>query len=202
MNTEPFEIIAGPITAYIGDPGTAFPAIDAAPGAGWTLIGTSGAENYDEQGVKAVHSQEVNVVKTLGLTGGKKAFRTGEGLAISFTLLDLTLEQHALALNGNAVTTTAAGVGSAGSKSLPFYRGLGVKMHTLLLRGEYSPYGDGMNLQYQVPYCFMNGSPETVFKKGDPVGLAFEIMALVDPNAADEASRFGHLIAQHQLPLE
>ncbi|WP_339745561.1 hypothetical protein [uncultured Maricaulis sp.] len=201
MNTEPFEIIAGPISAYIADPGTAFPAIDAAPGAGWTLIGASGAENYDEQGVKAAHSQDLKTITTLGSTGAKKVWRDKEGLAVSFTLLDLQLEQFALAVNGNAVATTAAGSGTAGIKSLPLYRGQAVKLHALLLRGAFSPYGEGMNLQYQVPYCYLNSSPDVVFKKSDPVGLAFEYMALVDPNAADEASRFGHLIAQHQAAL-
>lgn len=201
MNTEPFEIIAGPISAYIAATGTAFPAIDAAPGAGWTLIGTSGDEDYDEQGVKVAHSQTVSAWRGLGSTGPRKAFRTEEGQTIEFTLFDMTLENYALAFNGNEVATTAAGAGTAGFKALPLYRGHSVETVALLLRGKFSPYGDGMNLQYQVPVCFLNSSPEPVFKKGDPAGLTFQYMALVDPNAATEGARFGQLIAQHQAPV-
>ncbi|OLF81278.1 hypothetical protein AWH62_00970 [Maricaulis sp. W15] len=202
MNTAPFEIIAGPIEAYIAPVGTAFPAIDAAPAGPWALIGATGSENYDEQGVKIAHSQDVKAFKSLGLTGAKKAFRENEGLTVGFTLFDLQLEQYSLALAGTTVATTAAGVGTAGSKALPFYRGHDVALHALLLRGAYSPYGDAMNLQYQMPVCYLNSSPEPVFKKGDPAGLAFEYMALVDPSAATAAARFGQLVIQHQAPLE
>lgn len=197
----PFEIIAAPFTAYFGPLGEAFPLIDAAPAGNWVKIGTSGAENYDEEGVSVGHDQEIKEVRSLGSTGAIKAFRDSEGLAIGFTVWDVTLESYALGLNSNTVTTTAAGSGTAGFKEMPFYRGQSVATMALLVRGDVSPYGDAMKMQYEVPYCYLSSSPEVVYRKSDPAGLAFEFRALVDPNAASDAAKFGRLLAQHQAAL-
>lgn len=195
---EPYEIIAAPFTAHWAATGTAFPAIDAAPGASWTKIGSSGDQDYAEDGVTVAHSQTVETFRGLGGTGPRKAFRTQEMLSLRFTLHDLLLEQYNVALNSNAVTTTAAGAGTAGFKSVQLYRGVTVQTIALLLRADVSPEGDGWKMQYQVPVCFQNGSPEPVWAKGAPAGLALEFMALEDPNAASPGDRFGKLIVQHQ----
>ncbi len=44
----------------------------------------------------------------------------------------------------------------------------------LLIRGDASPYGDAYGSQYEIPACFQSGSPEPVFTKGEPAGLALE----------------------------
>lgn len=197
----PFEIIAAPFTAYYAPLATAFPLIDAAPGAGWVKIGTSGDESMDEEGVTVQHSQEINKIRSLGSTVPIKAFRTAEDLIIAFTLWDVSQEFYRLGLNSNEVTTVAAGVGAAGTKTVQFYQGEQVATMALLLRAEVSPYGDGMNMQYEVPYCYMSGNPEPQYRKGEPAGYALEFTALRDPNAATKALSFGRLVAQHALPL-
>jgi len=197
----PFELIAAPFTVWLAPVGTAFPLIDAAPGASWAKIGTSGDENYSEDGVTAAHSQTVETPGFLGTTGPRKAFRTAEGLMIRFTVFDMTLEQYANGLNGNAVTTTAAGSGTAGFKKLGLRQGLDVARHALLVRGNASAYGAGWNSQYELPVCFQSGSPEPVHRKGQPAGLALEFTALEDPSAATAAERFGRLVVQHQTAL-
>ncbi|ADZ70122.1 hypothetical protein [Polymorphum gilvum] len=198
---EPFEIIAAPFTAWYAPLGEDFPEINAAVAGNWVKIGANGDESMNEDGVTIQHSQEVNKIRPLGSTVPIKAFRTAEDLLISFTLWDVTEEAYRLAVNSNAVTTVAAGSGTPGKKTLQFYQGEQVATMALLLRAEVSPYGDGMNMQYEVPYCFMSGNPEPVFAKGEPAGLAFEFTALRDPDAGSKAASFGRLVTQHQLPL-
>lgn len=198
---QPYEIIAAPFTLWWAPTGTAFPLIGAAPAVEWIKVGTSGDRSESEEGVTVAHGQEINQVRTAGSTGPVKAFRTEESLVVSLTLLDITLEQYRLSLNGNAVATTAAGVGTAGFKALKLYKGVDVAAMALLVRGEVSGYGDGWRSQYEIPVCFQSGSPEPVFTKGEPAGLALEFTALEDPAAATPDARFGRLVMQHAAAL-
>ncbi|MEZ5790506.1 MAG: hypothetical protein R3D34_06855 [Nitratireductor sp.] len=198
---EPYEIIAAPFTVWLAPVGEAFPAIDATPGGNWEKLGTSGDQDYNEEGITVSHSQTIEKFRGLGSTGPRKGFRTAEELMLRLTLHDISLEQYSQAINGNAVATTAAGSGTAGFKAMQLYMGLTVTRFALLARGNASAYGAGFNSQYQVPVCFQSGSPEPVFNKGAPAGLALEFTALEDPDAASAAARFGKLIMQHQAPL-
>lgn len=199
-NSLPYEIIAAPYDVYYAPVGTTFPLIDAVPAAAWLKVGTSLSLNYLDDGVKVSHSQKMNPFRALGDAGSRKVFRTEEDLMIALTLADLTLEQYQHALNGNAVTTTAASSGIAGFKKIGMSRGFSVATVALLVRGP-SPYGDLMNLQFEVPRAAQTGNPQVVMKKDAPAGLALEWTALVDPNAASVAERFGRIVAQHQLAL-
>lgn len=199
---EPYEIVAGPLQLWLAPVGTAFPDVDEDPDSeDWTLIGTSGDENYSEDGVTVTHSQTIEQARPAGSTGPRKAWRTGEDLTIALVLWDITPEQYAAALNGNEVTTTAAGSGTAGTKKIGLSRGHEVTCYALLARGT-SPEGDGFAAQYEVPRCYDAGNAAPVFRKGTPAALALEFTALEDPNAASDDERFGRLVAQHQAPLE
>jgi hypothetical protein len=139
-------------------------------------------------------------VRSAGSTGQRKAFRTEEDLTFALTLMDISLEQYALAINGNDVATTAAGVGTAGFKALKLYRGVQVETMALLVRGVASAYGDGWNAQYEIPVCYQSGDAEPVFTKGEPAGVALEFTALED-NAATPDMRFGRIVMQHAAAL-
>ena len=198
QNTQPFEIIAAPYKVYFAPTGTAFPAIDLAiPASPWKLVGTSGDLNYTDEGVTVAHNQALEKFRALGDSGSRKIFRTEEDLMIRLMLADITLEQYSHALNSNAVTTVAAGAGTAGYKVIGLSRGFAVATVALMVRGP-SPYGDNFTLQYEVPLAAQSGNPETVFVKSTPVALALEWTALVDPNAVSQFERFGRLRAQHQ----
>ncbi len=200
-NSLPYEIIAAPFEVYWAVVGTTFPLIDATPSASWTKVGSSGSLNYmDSEGVKVSHSQKMTLFRALGDAGSRKTFRTEEDLLIALTLADVTLEQYQHALNRNAITTSAASSGVAGFKKIGMSRGFSVDTVALLVRGP-SPYGDQMNLQFEVPRAAQTGNPQVVMKKDTPIGLALEWTALVDPNAASVAERFGRIVAQHQLAL-
>lgn len=201
-NTTPFEVIAYPFTLYIAAVGTAFPNVDAVPGVAWTKVGSSGSLNYDDgAGVTVEHGQSLNPWRALGDSGSRKMFRTEEDLKIRLRLVDITLEQYKLALNSNAVSTVAAGSGTPGYRKVGLSRGFTVATMALLIRGGVSPYGDGWNMQYEVPIAAQVGNPTVVYKKGDPAGLDLEWQALVDPNAANELERFGRLVTQNATAL-
>lgn len=196
--SEPYQIIAGPLEVYWAPTGESFPSLDTTPpGGNWTLLGADGSRDYGDEGVTIRHMQEISTFRGLGGTGPRKAFRTSEGLEVSFALHDMTLESMALALNGNTVTDTAPGASTVGYRDIDAYRGITVQNVALLLRGTVSPYGASMLAQYQIPVCFLSSSPEPVFVKGDPAGLAMTFTALEDPDASAVSERFGTLLFQH-----
>lgn len=196
----PYEIIGSPFTLYLAPIGTAFPLINAAPAVAWNKIGTNGTRNQSEEGVKVSHAQTLTYARPAGATGPVKAFLDSEDFKVMMTMWDMTLEQYALALNGNTVTTTAAGVGTAGFKKLGLSRKILIKEYALLVRGP-SAYDELMNAQFEVPRVVHSASPEVQFRKGVPAGIAMEFTALEDLAAVDEELRFGRLNMQHQAPL-
>src|SRR5688572_18762884 len=97
-------VIGGPEVVYRAPVGTAFPALGAAPGVGWTRLGTNGNKSYSNDGVVVRHPQSVNRIRPAGSTGPIKAARTEEDFEVEFTLWDMTLEMLAAALHQGAVT--------------------------------------------------------------------------------------------------
>lgn len=198
MNSVPYEVIAAPFTLYVAPTGTAFPDVDETPVGDWVKVGTSGALNYDRgEGVTIEHRQSTSPWRSSGDTGVRKNFRTEEDLIVRLKLVDITLEQYALALNHNSVTDTAAGAGTPGSRKIGLSRGSDIVTKALLIRGEVSPYGESFNCQYEIPLAQQIGSPTvSLSRPGEPAGLNLEFMALVDTTAANEEERFGRLVAQ------
>lgn len=194
---QPEEIITSPFTIWIAPVGTAFPALTEEPGEDWTRIGSNGTRSYSEGGVTTQHSQQREIAKPAGSTAPTYSFSSGEEFRIRLELLDLTLEQYALALGQNAVSATS-GVGE-----LPGYRTLGLNLRpradtvlALLARGP-SPYDEDLIAQFEVPRCQEAGSgPKLIFRKGKPAGVAVDFLALEDPNAASIDELFGRLHAQ------
>lgn len=198
-NTAPLEIIAAPFDVYRAAVATAFPAIQSNPAVAWTKIGSNGSLNYDDgEGVSIVHEQEFSEFRALGDAGVRKMFRVKEALRIKLKLYDITLEQYKAALNDNTITATSASSGVAGQKKLGLSRGFTVATMALLIRGNVSPYGTAAawNTQYEIPIAVQIGSPEVIYKKSEPVGLALEWMALVDTGASSSDERFGRLVTQ------
>jgi hypothetical protein len=197
----PYEVVAQPFEAYRAPVATVFPEIQAEPSEDWDIIGTSGDRNYSEDGVTIQHTQSVEEFRSLGSVGPIKAFRTEEGLRISFVLHDVSLEQYARSLNDNTVTTVPAAGTSGGYKKVGLSRGRVMSEFALLLRGSgASPYGPDWNVQYEVPKVVQVGEAEVVYQKGEPAGIQLEFLALEDPDAASEDERFGRLIAQNAEP--
>lgn len=199
-NSVPYEIIAAPFTLWVAAVGTSFPLIDAAPSGSWSKVGSFGDQNYTEDGVTISHSEETEKFKSLGGIGVRKVFMTGSELMIGLKLADLTLEAYSLALNGNAVTTVAAGSGTAGYKKIGLSPGLAKTAYALLLRGP-SPYGENWNLQYEVPRAMEESAKEVTMRKGTPAALDLKWSALEDPDAASVDERYGVIRAQYAAAL-
>lgn len=169
----PFEIVGAPYTVYTAPVGTAFPDIDAAPGVGWVLLGTSGAKNYDEDGVTVSHGQNIETFTPAGTTVPRKAFRTEEDAKVSLKLADLSPAVYAKVLNDATVTTVAAGAGTPGEKSFSIVQGVNVATLALLVRGP-SSVDDSLNAQYELPSVYQSGEPEPQFTKGQVALLEVE----------------------------
>ena len=181
-------VIGGPFTVYRAAVGTAMPVLGVAPAGGWNLLGVNGNKSYSEDGVTVRHPQSVNRIRPAGSTGPIKAARTDEDFEVEFTLWDLTLEQYAQALSQQAVTD------AGGTRAMGIYRGFNIPESALLIRGT-SPYDDTLTMQYEIPRAYTEGAPEIAFSKGEPAGLQFLFVALVDPDA-DEGSEFGVIRAE------
>jgi hypothetical protein len=181
----PYEIIAGPAEIYIAATGTAFPAVNADPGAGWTDLGMT------EGGVHVQMSQTINNITTDQYTAPVKGVRSEESLVVSFSLAELTLDKFALALNNATVVSVA---GPPATKEIPLYRGVPVARHSLLVRGP-SPYGP-WNMQWQIPAVMQTENPEVAYVKDDKSVLNVAWTTLIDLTAANDSDRFGKLIAQ------
>ena len=144
----PTDILVGVGTMYIAPAGTAKPALNAAPSGSWVALGET------KDGVKVKKSQKIATFSSDQRTGNMKAVRTEEGVTIETKLIESTLENLADVIN-NTVTTTAAGSGTVGYKSLKLHSGATVTEYALLFRGA-SPYGAGFVGQFYVPRGFMN----------------------------------------------
>jgi len=152
--------------------------VDANPSGSWTKLGTSGPLNYDESGVSIEQGQEIAKWRGLGAAESIKAFRVSADTIIKFLLADMTLEQYAYALNGNAVTTVAASSGVAGNKSISLSRSLLVSSYALLARGA-SSHGDFVG-QFEFYNVIHVGKPNPVFVKDKPAMLDMTFEALRD----------------------
>jgi hypothetical protein len=177
----PFEILAGPVTVWLAAANTAEPLVDTAPSVAWTKLGIAGSDNYNEEGVGFNSEQTLETFRALGTTGSRKVWRTEEENMVTLTVHDLTVEAFKVALDDNTITTTAAGTGVPGSKSIPLVRGHAVSLYALLLRTEgQSPYADSMNAQIWMPAVYESDNREVVFSKGEAAGLKLTFTALED----------------------
>lgn len=170
---QPFEIVCAPYTGYSAPTGTAFPAIDTAPAVAWVQIGTSGNKNYTDAGVGVQHPQTIGEFTPAGSTTVRKAWRQAEGLIVTFSVADLTVEAYAALMGGMTITTVTTTTGVAGNKSIEFYRGPLVNAVALLIRGI-SPYDETKNAQYEIQAAYQAGSPSPTFSKANPAELAAE----------------------------
>jgi hypothetical protein len=197
-NTVPYEVIAAaPIALYTHTAGTAKPSLDTAASAlviaGWSKVGISGDLSYDDgAGVSVEHPQNIVKWRSLGDSGSRKVFRQDEDCTVKVKVVDLRLETYALALNGNTVNTTPAGMGTVGYKSIGLSRGLSVNTKALLVRLLISPYGEDWIGQYYFPRVALVGTPTVQYMKTTPAGLELAFDALVDPDQAEQ-ERFGVL---------
>ncbi len=189
------EIIAAPFTIWIAPVGTAFPAVDVAPGEAWTLLGKHGARSATSEGVVFVHDRQWASSTPAAETGESIAFIERESLKVQLSVFDLTLEQFQLILGQNAIISTAAGPTTPGTASIGLALKAGAASElSVMMRGP-SPYDEALSAQYELPRCCETGSPRVRYTRGKASELAVELRALIDPAATSAETRFGRLVA-------
>lgn len=193
----PYELLAVPFHAYLAPAATEEPALDEAiddTGSPWVLLGTLGADEYDEDGIAVTHEQNIEYFRGLGSTIPIKAFRSTEGLTLGLTVRDMTMETYARALNDAEVD--ASGIGRA----VVLYQGYNVASYALCIRAADGPYADGAGMQYWVPTVVQSANPAPVHKKGTPAGLALVFTAMKGVGAATPADYLGVVRALDEAP--
>lgn len=199
----PTPVIAGPVEVYVAPTGTAFPKVDAAPAVAWVLLGTQGALDYDDSGVSITNSVDTEDFVPLGAIEAVKSWLTGSDVRVSFQLANISLEMLSHAYGGPAtaagnVTTTAAGAGTAGYKSLSLTRSGIPQQVAMLIRSEQSPYDDanaGFNMQWELNRVAQVAEVPLEFMKGTPVKVQFEYRVYRDENGV------GQILAQHAAAI-
>lgn len=178
----PYELLAGPWTVWTGAANATEPVdFEADPPVAYTKLGTLGSDEYDEDGVEIELAETLEFFRGLGKTGRRKAWRTEEDPKISLKVHDMTPTLMAKALNGNAITSTAAGADTSGAKRVSMHKGHNVQTYTLLLRSdEGSPFGDDYTAQFWFPLVVVESASGLVGKKGKPMGVEFEFAVLYD----------------------
>jgi hypothetical protein len=190
-NQDPLEIIGAPYQVYVARVGTPFPDVDETPGLDWQLLGSF--ERLGEDGVTVALEQEINDVYGQ-LTIPIKAFRTQEGMLISFPLMDMRMEALRYLLNGNPITTNPASNGTPGRKGMGMYRGPNVEYFAWLIRG-YSPEAaeNYLNCQYEVYKGANTGNTDFTYTKGEPTQGNFEVRVYANPAATSDANRLAYM---------
>jgi len=188
-NTQPYSVLVGVGSLYVAPVGSTFPDVDATPTDPWNSMGQT------DGGITVTLEQTLDQHRSDQNTGPVKVTRSEENMVIEANLLEATLENLARVLT-EEVADTPPGAGTIGTRALNLYRGFGVKTMALLFRGEYqSPYGN-WPAQWEVPYGYFDGAVEIGYSKTDHIVFLARFVALVDPNAASPAERFGKLIVQ------
>jgi len=183
------EIVNGPMELYWAPVGEPFPDVDVAPAGNWVFVGSSGALNYDEDGVVLQMEQTIEYFRPLGSTHNSCAFRTEQEILVTVTMVDLSLDQLRIGMNLNA---TAALVGPPATLEIDLDYGTVVNDMALLVRGDTkSPELAGGGLQVELNRVVEQASHELEFIKGEPAGVELEFMALVD-----SAGLIGKIIAE------
>jgi hypothetical protein len=183
------EVVGTPYSVYVAAVGTAFPAVDAVPGTGWTLLGVNGINNQGDVGVTVNLGETTSDFTPAGDTLPVKEWRTAEALSVQFSLVDTTVEAFSAILDNAVITTVAPTTGAGGYKSIKLKRGITVATYAVLVRGL-SPYDDGsgtFNAQYEFTRCSQSGSQAPKYVKGTPAELAVEFKILGDVSGTDPA---------------
>lgn len=168
----PNEIIASPLTVYLADVDTAFPAVDdVLPTGDWLVLGTEGDANYDEEGVTVDHTEGVLDFTPAGRTMPSKRFRTEESFKATLNLVDVSPDTYAKVMNNATVTTGAI------SKRFSLYRGTIVNAFAVVLRGQSSVDND-LNMQYLFSKAFVSVNGQVQFTKGKVAMLPIEILVV------------------------
>lgn len=170
----PHEVVAAPLQVYLAPVGTTFPDVhepEASFPAGWTLLGTEGSRNYNDDGVVVNHGEEVFDFTPAGSTMPSKRFRTAETFEITLSLADVSAAMYALVMNDADVTD------GGNYKEFSLYRGDQVNSFAVFARGM-SGEDNAYYMSYEFSKAFVSVNGEVTFNKGEVAALPVSILAV------------------------
>lgn len=173
----PYEVLYGAFKVYTAPEAEAFPAINASPAGNWTLLGTNGDSNYDEEGLTISPSHETAKFTPVSKTVHTKKWTVAEGFMAQLNLVDMTGEQLSKVFNFNSVTNT---VGPPAHKAFNLYRGPDISFKAVLLRADFSPYGASLKMQWEIYSADLSIEGDIEFKKDDAAKAGVVIEARLD----------------------
>lgn len=202
-NLAPYNLIMQVAEIWVAPVGTVFPDIDDdTPDSPWALLGNAGRLDYDTDGVHIIMEQSIQGFMGSGSTMDRKVARVSEAVRATVKLADMSLETLSYALNGNSITTVAAGSGTPGTKAINLYQGPDVATFAACIRG-YSPYSGDANSfgQFEIPNAYNADGWDIAQQKGVAWAYTLNLRGLIDPNNATSAGRAGRLITYSATPL-
>jgi hypothetical protein len=184
---EPFAQITGTAKIYLAPKGEAPPSASAtAPGGNWVFLG----ETDGEQAIE--HTGALTHFRVNERTGPVKSVRPEEDVAVTFTLVDTTLERYAYVLSAASNVITSA---SPAQKRLANKRGSCPQEYALLMHGATdSPYGLYPGFNY-LPRVVSDSEPTVTRGKDARRMLEARFVALEDYDQA-AGDELGWAVAQ------
>jgi hypothetical protein len=174
MATDPYDIVVGPGQIWLAPVGTAFPLVDATPAAAWTSLGET------EGGTQITAGRDTKKITTDQTFAPKKTIIIGRSLTIKSTLAQMTLEHMSKILDDSAVTTVAAGSGTAGYKYMDLKADATIPQYALLMRAP-TPYASTGYLQWELPSVQPGGESEQSYVKDEKTMLPVTFETNEDP---------------------
>ena len=180
------EVVGTPYAVWVAPTGTAFPAVDAAPGTPWAQLGVNGTQNQGDKGVTVNFAETINDFRPAGSTYKVKSWRTAEDPTVAFSVVDTTVELVSAILDSATITTVAASSSVAATKSIKTKRSFQVSFYSLLVRGL-SPYDDGTGLtaQWQFTRVCQTGNQSIAYVPGTPAEVDCEFSVYDDVSGVD-----------------
>lgn len=179
MSSAPFDkqLIANASIYYapIGEP---FPDVDTTPAGNWELL--AAPTDITEDGVTINTAIQEALVFSLGGVAPVKAGIVQKQFTLEFSIMNASAEQLALAAGADPddVTTTPAGGGSPGIKTLSLPASPTPQGWAILLRWDQSAEGDALNTQFQIKSAVQVGAAGGQMSKSNPFAQAYRLVAL------------------------
>ena len=169
----PYGRLTGTWKVYLAAASTAKPTVTSTPGADWTELGPTEGEQSIQFGGPLVKFYDNDN------QGPVKSVRPQEDPSVSFTVVNLTLENY-----GRIISTLSSVVDLGSSRELPIERGATPTRYALLLKTlTQSPYGLYPD-QIYIPIAVNGSEPTETRSKGGSPGLACMFHAEVDSTQA------------------
>lgn len=200
--TGPYQLVSGVAAIYIGkipvadtiiaQPSFSSAGIAQVDTSTYKFLGFATDTSDYMKPVEVTLGASYKDIESEGTTLIRKVLRTKEDYSLKTTIMATTLELIQYALNGNAITTTAASTGVAGTKQISFQQGFFTQPYTIVAVTP-SPYGAFQQMFY-FPRMVNETPSKLMYGKSDVANFDLEFKGILEPSLSLGAQA-GNLIA-------